>query len=355
MKPGSVRSVQTAPHSVAHWLFACAAMVLAMMIIGAVTRLTESGLSMVEWRPLVGALPPMSDAEWDRVFALYRETSEYRLANAGMTLAEFQTIFWWEFIHRLWGRLIGVAFAVPFVVFLIRGMIPRRLVPHLMALFVLGGLQGVIGWWMVTSGFVDRTDVSQYRLAIHLTMAFFILGYLLWVALDIVAPRNRTPSPLQGHAKAVLAVLFVTAFAGGLVAGLRAGLDYNTWPLMGDSFVPDGLLSLSPVWLNAFENIATVQFDHRMLAYLSAILVASLWWRGRNAAPHIRRPVTVLAHMTALQIGLGIATLLLVVPLPLAVLHQAGAAVTFSLAIWTLHAASGRGSAKAHRPADRPA
>ncbi|MEX2617503.1 MAG: COX15/CtaA family protein [Alphaproteobacteria bacterium] len=343
MRSDTIRSERTVPHSVAHWLFLCAAMVLAMMIIGAITRLTESGLSMVEWRPLIGVLPPMNDAEWDRVFALYRETPEYRIANAGMTLAEFQTIFWWEFIHRLWGRSIGLVFAVPFVVFLIRGMIPRGLIPHLVALFVLGGLQGVIGWWMVKSGFVDRTDVSQYRLAVHLALAFIILGYLLWVALDIVAPRNREPSPLRGHAMAVLAVIFVTAFAGGLVAGLRAGLDYNTWPLMGDSFVPDGLLSMSPVWLNVFENIATVQFDHRMLAYLSAVLVASLWWRGRNADPLFRSAVTALAHMTVLQIGLGIATLLLVVPLPLAVLHQAGAAVTFSLAVWALHAASGRG------------
>ena len=342
MKSGSVRAENAAPRSVALWLFLCAGMVLVMMIIGAITRLTESGLSMVEWRPLIGALPPMNDAEWGRVFALYRETSEYRLANAGMALAEFKAIFWWEFIHRLWGRSIGLVFALPFVVFLIRGMIPRRLIPHLVALFLLGGLQGVIGWWMVTSGFVDRTDVSQYRLAIHLVMAFFIMGYLLWVALDIVAPRNRSPSPLRGHALAVLAVVFVTAFAGGLVAGLRAGLDYNTWPLMGDSFVPEGLLDLSPWWLNAFENIPMVQFDHRMLAYLTVMLVVLLWWRARNALPHLRRAVTALTHMTVLQLGLGIATLLLVVPLPLAVLHQAGAAITFSLAVWVLHAASGR-------------
>jgi len=215
--------------------------------------------------------------------------------------------------------------------------------PHLVVLFVLGGLQGGIGWWMVKSGFVDRTDVSQYRLAIHLVMAFFILGYLLWVALDIVSPRiNRPSSSLRGHAAAVLVTVFVTAFAGGLVAGLRAGLDDNTWPLMGDSFVPEGLCDLTPWWLNTFENIAAVQFDHRMLAYLTVGLVAILWWRARNAEPQIRRAVTALTHMTVLQIGLGIATLLMVVPLPLAVLHQAGAAVTFSLAVWALHAASGR-------------
>ncbi len=342
MAAASIRSEKNVPHSVAVWLFLCAGMVLAMMVIGAITRLTESGLSMVEWRPLIGALPPLNDAEWDRVFTLYKQTSEYRLANTGMTLLEFQTIFWWEFIHRLWGRSIGLVFALPFVVFLVRGMIPRRLIPHLVTLFVLGGLQGVIGWWMVKSGFVDRTDVSQYRLAIHLVMAFLILGYLLWVALDIVSPRERQSSALRGHALVVLAVVFVTAFAGGLVAGLRAGLDYNTWPLMGDSFVPEGLLELSPWWLNAFENIAAVQFDHRMLAYLTVGLVVILWWRARSADARIRRAVTALTHMAVLQIGLGIATLLLVVPLPLAVLHQAGAAVTFSLAVWVLHAASGR-------------
>lgn len=336
------RGQEVAPRSVAVWLFACAGMVLAMMIIGAITRLTESGLSMVEWRPLLGAMPPWGAEEWNRVFALYKETSEYQLANAGMTLSEFQTIFWWEFIHRLWGRSIGLVFAIPFVVFLIRGMIPRRMVPHLALLFVLGGLQGVIGWWMVKSGFVDRTDVSQYRLAVHLVMAFFILGYLLWVALDIVAPRDHPASSLRGHGMAIVVVVFITAFAGGLVAGLRAGLDYNTWPLMGDSFVPDGILALSPWWLNAFENIATVQFDHRMLAYLTVVLVGWLWLRARNAEPHIRRAVTALTHMTVLQVGLGIATLLLVVPLPLAVLHQAGAAITFSLAVWVLHALSGR-------------
>lgn len=331
-----------APRAVAIWLFVCAGMVLAMMIIGAITRLTESGLSMVEWRPLFGWLPPIGDAEWNRVFALYRETSEYRLANSGMTLDEFKTIFWWEFIHRLWGRSIGVVFAVPFLVFLFRGMIPRKLAPHMVALFLLGGFQGVIGWWMVKSGFVDRTDVSQYRLAIHLVMAFFILGYLLWVALEIVSPRDSAAAALRFHAMAALALVFATAFAGGLVAGLRAGLDYNTWPLMGDGLVPEGVLDLSPWWLNAFENVATVQFDHRMLAYVTFATIVALWWRARGAEPRLRRAVTALAHMSVLQVGLGIATLLLTVPLPLAVLHQAGAAVTFSLAVWVLHAAFGR-------------
>ncbi len=335
-----------APRSVAVWLFACCAMVVAMMIIGAITRLTESGLSMVEWRPLIGAWPPTGEAEWRRVFDLYRETSEYRLANAGMTLPEFQTIFWWEFIHRLWGRLIGVVFGAPFVVFLFMRKIPRAMTPHLAVLFVLGGLQGLIGWWMVKSGFVARTDVSQYRLAIHLGMAFLILGYMLWLALDIVSPRvspRVTPAmgAPRGLAALTLAVISTTVMAGGLVAGLNAGLTYNTWPLMDGGIAPDGVLDLSPWWLNGFENIATVQFDHRMLAYLSAVCVAWLWLRARRAGL-AHTPANALAAMAAAQVTLGVATLLLVAPLPLAVLHQAGAAALFCLALWTLHALTGR-------------
>jgi cytochrome c oxidase assembly protein subunit 15 len=323
---------------VAAWLFFCAAMVMVMMVIGAITRLTESGLSMVEWRPLIGALPPLGEAEWNRVFALYRETSQYRLANSGMDLSAFQTIFWWEYIHRLWGRLIGLVFALPFIFFAIRGMVPRGMRGHLVVLFVLGGAQGLIGWWMVKSGFVERTDVSQYRLAVHLGLAFVILGYLLWLALDIVAPRRRGPGQPRALAMATLAIVFVTAMAGGLVAGLNAGLDYNTWPLMDGDWVPDGILALSPWWLNAFENSAAVQFDHRMLAYATTLCVGWLWWRCLHTRAAIA--ATAMAAMTVVQLGLGIATLLLVVPLPLAALHQAAAAVLFSLAIWVAQSLS---------------
>ncbi len=324
---------------VAAWLFFCAAMVLAMMVIGAITRLTESGLSMVEWRPLIGAFPPLAEAEWNRVFALYRQTSQFQLANTGMELAEFKTIFWWEYIHRLWGRMIGLVFALPFAFFLMRGMVPRGLTGHLAALFVLGGAQGLIGWWMVKSGFVARIDVSQYRLTVHLGLAFVILGYLLWLALDIVTPGRTTPgraspSGPRGLAWAVLTAVFMTAMAGGLVAGLNAGLDYNTWPLMDGGFAPDGVLALSPWWLNAFENGATAQFDHRILAYVTTAGIAWLWWRCRNAEPRTALAANALAVMAVAQLGLGIATLLLAVPIPLAALHQAGAALLFSLALW---------------------
>ncbi|NKB54777.1 MAG: heme A synthase [Alphaproteobacteria bacterium] len=335
-----------APFSVAVWLFVCAGMVMAMMMIGAITRLTESGLSMVEWRPLIGAWPPTSEAEWQRVFDLYRQTSEYQLANAGMALAEFKTIFWWEFIHRLWGRLIGVVFAMPFVAFLILKKIPRSMTPHLVALFVLGGLQGLIGWWMVKSGFVDRIDVSQYRLTVHLGIAFGILGYLLWLALDIVAPRGSPASDgLRRRGWLTLGVLSATVLAGGLVAGSHAGLTYNTWPLMDGAIVPEGIFDLSPWWLNGFENIATIQFDHRMLAYISLGSILWLWLgvRWAHTSPLARLAAGALAAMALVQVILGVATLLMVVPLPLAVLHQAGAATLFALAVWTVHALSGRG------------
>jgi cytochrome c oxidase assembly protein subunit 15 len=331
---------------VAAWLFFCAAMVLAMMVIGAITRLTGSGLSMVEWRPLIGVLPPLAEAEWNRVFALYRETSQYRLANTGMSVAEFKTIFWWEYIHRLWGRLIGVVFALPFAVFLARGMVPHAMTGHLAALFLIGGAQGLIGWWMVKSGFAARSEVSQYRLTVHLGLAFTILGYLLWLALGIVAPGRSSPRRARrarrprGLAMATLAAVFATALAGGLVAGLNAGLDYNTWPLMDGGLAPAGVLALSPWWLNAFENIATVQFDHRMLAYVTTLCIAWLWWRCRHAGPRTAMAATALGLMAVAQLGLGIATVLLAVPLPLAALHQAGAAVLFSLALWVAQSLS---------------
>jgi len=320
------------------WLVCCAAMVAAMMLIGAITRLTESGLSMVEWRPLIGALPPLSDAEWNRVFGLYRETSEYRLENAGMSLAEFKAIFWWEYIHRLWGRLIGAAFGLPLVWFFFRGAVPQRLKPHLILLFVLGGMQGVIGWWMVKSGFVDRHDVSQYRLTIHLSVAFVILGYMVWLIADLLEePGEREPAPawLRRLLGGMLAIVSITLASGGLVAGLGAGFDYNTWPLIADSLLPNGLFDTIPPWRAAFEDILTVQFDHRILAYVTVAVAIVVCIAGRNApGPRFRtRILTFLAAAAVLQVMLGIATLLSVVAIPFAVLHQAGAILLFCCAV----------------------
>jgi len=324
------------------WLAITAVMVFAMMIIGAVTRLTESGLSMVEWRPLIGVLPPLSEVEWQRIFDLYRQTSEYTLENAGMTLPEFKSIFWWEFIHRLWGRLIGLVFALPFFWFLLRRRIPAGYAVHLFILLLLGGFQGLIGWWMVKSGFVDRSDVSQYRLAVHLAMAFLILGYLVWLTIGLLAPVDRGVRPvsksLRRWGAACHAVIFFTVVSGALVAGSNAGFIYNDWPFMNGAIIPDDLFYMTPAWLNLFENHATIQFDHRLLAYLSLATVAVTWLisQRHHLQPRTRFAVDVLFFMTVVQAVLGISTLILVVPLTLAVLHQAGAATVFCLSIWVM-------------------
>ena len=319
------------------WLFVCCAMVVAMMLIGAVTRLTESGLSMVEWRPLIGWIPPLSDTEWQRVFDLYRETSEYTLQHAGMTLGEFKTIFWWEFIQRYWGRLIGLVFALPFLFFLIRRSIDRPLVPHLTALFLLGGLQGVIGWWMVKSGFVDRTDVSQHRLVIHLVMALGILAYLLWIALGrMMPPGAAAPAPVRQAAWGQFIAVALTVIAGGFVAGINAGLIHNDWPLMGGAFVPPDYVSGDGWWTDVFEHAPTVQFHHRIAAYLTLAAVAVFVWRARAAGGGLRTLAMAVAAAAALQLLLGVVTVIHVVPVGLGVAHQAGAILLFCLAVTAL-------------------
>ena len=339
---------------VAAWLFAVAAMVFAMIVLGGVTRLTQSGLSMVDWRPLTGWLPPLDPAEWERIFARYQAYPEYQKTNLGMTLAEFKSIFWLEFAHRIWGRMIGAALLVPMMVFLIKGWIGRGLAPKLVGLLILGGLQGVLGWYMVKSGLVDRPDVSQYRLAAHLALALAILGFLLWVALGLVPRQMPGPSPagpaadqqgghgvrgLRNWAWALLALIFVTALSGAFVAGLDAGLAYNTFPLMDGGLAPPGLFEIKPVYLNFFENIATVQFDHRLLAITVLVAVTVFWHRARKAplTTAQRRAVNALAAVAAVQVALGISTLLLAVPVPLAALHQAGAVALLSAAVWLIH------------------
>lgn len=326
------------------WLALTAVMVFAMMIIGAITRLTESGLSIVEWRPLIGVFPPFSESEWQRVFDLYRKTSEYALENAGMSLEDFKTIFWWEYIHRLWGRAIGLVFALPFFWFLLRRRIPPGHGKHFWILLFLGGFQGLIGWWMVKSGFVDRSDVSQYRLAVHLAMAFLILGYLVWLAIGLLAPAERTGQPvsrgLRRLGAACHAVIFFTVVSGALVAGSNAGFIYNDWPFMNGEIIPGDLFSMTPAWMNFFENHATIQFDHRLLAYLTLATVIATWLVSRRHAlsPQARLSVNMLLVATVIQAVLGISTLMLVIPITLAVLHQAGAAITFCLSIWVMRA-----------------
>jgi cytochrome c oxidase assembly protein subunit 15 len=324
------------------WLFAVAAMVFAMIILGGVTRLTQSGLSMVNWHPVTGWLPPLEQAEWDKVFADYRQSPEYKKINAGMSLGDFKSIFWVEYLHRLLGRLIGAVFFVPMVVFMIKGWIGRRLAPRIVGLFILGGLQGVLGWYMVKSGLVDRPDVSQYRLAAHLGLALVILAAMLWVALDLISPEPQGGAPLTNLRRGVwglLALIGVTALSGAFVAGLDAGHSYNTFPLMDGRLVPEGAFDLNPVYLNFFENIALVQFDHRILAISVLVLVGGFWWRagGAQLTVHQRRATLALAWVAVVQVGLGISTLVLAVPIPLAALHQAGAVTLLGVAVWLAH------------------
>ncbi len=324
---------------IAVWLFTVAAMVFMMVVLGGVTRLTDSGLSMVEWRPVSGWLPPFGDAEWREVFAKYRSYPEYQKINAGMTLEEFEGIFWLEFLHRLWGRVIGVVFIVPLVYFVVRGWLSRQLRWRLVGAAVLGGLQGGLGWFMVKSGLVDRPDVSQYRLAAHLGLALIIYGYLLWIAFGLVwkTPANA-PLRVRKFAVAVLALVFITAMSGALVAGLDAGLTYNTFPLMDGDFVPEGYFQLQPFYLNFFENIAAVQFDHRLLAEITFIAVITFWWTSRKSGlpSAVKRVINGLAAVAVLQVGLGISTLLLVVPIGLAALHQAVAVILIGFAVWNV-------------------
>jgi heme a synthase len=328
------------------WLFTMTALVFLMVAIGGATRLTGSGLSITEWQPIVGVMPPLGDAAWHDAFEKYRQIPQYKIINKGMSLEAFKAIYWWEWGHRFLGRLIGFAFLVPFLIFVARGAITRPLAWRLGGLFLLGGLQGALGWYMVKSGLSQRTDVSQYRLAAHLLMASMLLAALLWTALNVARPTvpriqlQTLAAGSRASATIILALVFAQIGAGALVAGLKAGLAYNTWPLMDGHIVPGGLGAMIPFWLNAFENAATVQFDHRVLAYL---LAAAVTWHVvrviRTADDkRMRRSATALMLAVAAQIALGIWTLLAHVPLPLALGHQLMAMLVLAVAVWHLHA-----------------
>ena len=324
--------------AIAYWLLACAAMVFAMAVIGAITRLTGSGLSMVEWRPLIGALPPLSEAEWQRVFDLYRETPEYRKVNAGMGLEAFKQIFFWEWFHRLWGRSIGLVFALPFAWFWLTGRIARPLLPRLIGFLVLGGLQGLLGWFMVKSGLVDRPSVSHYRLAAHLGLAVLIYGLLVWQAWELlVRTAPVAAAGLRRHMLAATVLVAVTMLWGAFVAGLDAGLAYNSFPLMDGHLLPPEAWTLIPVWLNPLDNTALVQFIHRWLAIGTAVVVLALWFRSRAGAPALRLATGLAAIIAGLQILLGIATLLAEVPVSLGAAHQAGALVLLTALLWCVY------------------
>ncbi|WEK49117.1 MAG: COX15/CtaA family protein [Candidatus Kaistia colombiensis] len=320
------------------WLGAVILMVIAMIIVGGATRLTGSGLSITEWKPIHGVIPPIGEVEWQEEFAKYQQIPQYEIVNKGMTVDEFKQIFWWEWGHRLLGRLIGVVFFVPFVLLWMTGRIERRLVPRLLGLFALGGLQGAIGWWMVTSGLVNRISVSQYRLAIHLIIACFILGAAVWISRGLASDRGenrQNATPLKGMATFLVVIVFLQIFLGGLVAGLKAGLTYNTWPLMAGNIIPAGVFDYDPKWRSVFEDVMTVQFDHRIAAYLlfiAALIHAFQAWKLVPRSPAARR-ARHLALLVTAQAGIGIATLVAVVPLDLALLHQFGATVVLWAAV----------------------
>ena len=328
--------------AVAAWLVGVAAMIFLMVVIGGVTRLTESGLSITEWQPITGAVPPLTEADWQHEFELYQRIPEAQTVHSGMTLAEFKQIFFWEYLHRLWGRLIGVVFAVPLIWFALRRRLPGGFGPRLAGIFGLGALQGAVGWWMVASGLVDRTDVRQYRLVAHLGLALVIYAAIVSTALDLLAPARPgiAPAALRRLATALALLAFVTILSGGFVAGLNAGLTYNTFPLMDGRLFPAGYFVERPWWLNWFENVTAVQFNHRLLAVSTFTLTLALWayWRDRATVP-LRHALDLVMGAAVVQVSLGIATLLLVVPLPLAALHQAGAVLVLTAVVALRHTA----------------
>ncbi len=333
--------------SIAAWLFVCCLMVFATLVVGGATRLTHSGLSIVEWQPIVGSLPPISAADWQSVFAKYQLTPEYLQVNQRMSLEEFKPIFWWEFIHRLLGRSIGLVFLLPFVYFLARRRLDPAMVPRLAGIFLLGALQGGMGWYMVQSGLVDDPRVSQYRLTAHLGLAFVIFASMFWLALGILAQRSQLAAAplappllaLRRHAFWLAGLIFVMVLSGGFVAGLHAGLSYNSFPLMHGDFLPPDMFSLEPWFLNFFNNPTAAQFDHRLIAWTLLVLLPGFWIKAGRLAltPRARLATHALLLMFSLQVALGIATLLLVVPVTLAVLHQGGAMLLFATALWVCH------------------
>ena len=338
---------------IAVWLLACCAVLFALIVLGGVTRLTGSGLSITEWRPVTGVLPPFTEQAWQHEFDLYRASPEYQKVNRGMSMDQFKVIYGYEYAHRLLARALGLLFAVPLVWFWVRGRIPPRLRWPLVGLLGLGMLQGVLGWFMVASGLVDMPRVSQYRLAAHLGLALVIFAAMFWLAVRLLRPgagSSAVPDGTRRGLQALLLLVSVTIVSGAFVAGLRAGMVYNTFPMMGDQWVPSGLLAMEPAWRNWFENPVTAQFSHRVLALTTFGLVLLLWgwsWRLRLTAMQ-RAAFHALALMALVQVILGISTLLLFVPVSLGAAHQGGAVLLLGATLFALHELGGtrqRGSA----------
>jgi heme a synthase len=335
MLPAKQERIEQSRVMIRWWLYFVCALILAMVVVGGATRLTESGLSITEWKPIHGVIPPLSEVEWEEELEKYRQIPEYQLINKGMSLDEFKFIFWWEWGHRLLGRFIGVAFFVPMVAFWATGRVEPWLKPKLLIGLALGGLQGFVGWWMVASGLVDRVDVSQYRLATHLTLALVIFAYLFWIARRLAplpVPETTERGGLRGLGMIVLALVFVQIFLGGLVAGLNAGLTFNTWPLMDGQLVPDGLLVMQPAWLNFFENVMTVQFQHRVTGYILVVVGALLAFSTFKVSKRkeLRRSGAHVGAFILLQAVFGILTLIWHVPLSTALIHQGFAVIVLA-------------------------
>jgi heme a synthase len=324
--------VEAAALKVRLWLYAMALLVFCMVIVGGATRLTDSGLSITEWQPLLGAIPPLNEADWQAAFEKYKLIPEYQIQNRGMPLSEFKFIYWWEWAHRFLGRFIGLAFALPLIFFTLTRQIDRNLWPRLFALFILGGLQGALGWYMVASGLVDRIDVSQYRLAAHLALAALIFAAIIWVAMGIGRNRKHASSSDDWFAIFLVALILLQIAAGGFVAGLDAGQGYATWPKMDGQWIPSGLWAMAPGWKNVFENAMAVQFNHRVLAYVLVLATIMHAWRNPS------RPAAILVLAVFTQACLGVVTLLLHVPLAAALIHQAGAMIVLAIAVWNIHA-----------------
>ncbi len=325
---------------VAIWLLACCGLVFSMVVLGGFTRLTGSGLSMVDWRPITGWLPPLTAEQWAATFEMYQASPQYQKVNDWMDVEAFKGIFWLEYLHRVLGRIIGIAFIVPFAWFLLRGNITLRESPKYFLLLLLGGSQGLLGWYMVKSGLVDIPSVSQYRLTAHLSLAFIIYSAMLWVALSLLFPKTGDKRhPWFGRSVALVSLLAVTITSGGFVAGLKAGKIYNTFPMMGDHWVPPEITAMTPAWKNIFENAVTVQFDHRVLALLTFSLIVLYWFRSRQAEFPRRARIArnAFLHSSILQVALGISAVLMAVPILIGVAHQAVALLLLSSGVFLIH------------------
>ena len=340
--PAPARRPPSARRAIAVWLMVLFALVVAMIAVGGLTRLTDSGLSITEWRPVTGAVPPMDVAAWTAEFDKYRATPQAGILNPEMTLDEFKSIYWWEWGHRQLGRLIGAVWALGFLWFLARRAIPAGWTPRLLALGLLGGAQGAIGWWMVASGLTgEMTSVVSYRLAIHLGLAFAILGLITWYVLslrreeaDLLRARRQRNRGLMGWGTALVAVAFAQVLLGALVAGIDAGRAYPEWPLMAGAIMPPGAFDLQPLWRNFFDNPGLAQFNHRMAGYLLLLLIVLAFWRARaSALASLRAAFAGVLHAGLLQVALGIATVLYAAPWQVALPHQVGAVVLFTLIV----------------------